>query len=94
MVDFGAVGNGVVDDTKAVQAAAKMATSAGVYFFCMFIVFFLILSYQGVLYFPSGAFLVTSTITLVTSVPYEVCSLQLSSSPLFSSLHTLAYSLI
>jgi hypothetical protein len=55
---FGAVGDGVVDDTAAVQAAFDAAVAAG----------------GGTVFVPSGAFRVTSTVSVAgaTSVPLAV----------------------
>ena len=52
--DYGAVGNGVADDTSAIQSAVSAAASAG----------------GGVVYFPKGTYKVTSTISILTSGIY------------------------
>ena len=47
--DFGAVGDGVTDDTSAVQAAVDLAESGG----------------GGVIFFPAGTYLVSTQLTIV-----------------------------
>lgn len=52
VTDFGAVGNGVADDTAAIQAAINAVQTAG----------------GGVVFFPAATYKVTSTITLQSTV--------------------------
>lgn len=47
--DFGAIGNGIADDTAAIQAAIDAASASGV---------------GGRVYFPPGVYLVSSTLTI------------------------------
>jgi len=49
--DFGAVGNGVADDTAAIQAAINYVASLG----------------GGVVYFPSGTYLVSAAVTITSN---------------------------
>lgn len=52
--DFGAVGDGVADDTAAIQAAVNAAGAAG----------------GGTVYFPAGTYLVSSTILITSHSTY------------------------
>lgn len=54
--DYGAIGNGSTIDTSAVQAAINAAMSAG----------------GGTVYFPSGNYLINSTLTINTQVRLEI----------------------
>ena len=53
VTDYGAVGDGIADDTSAINAAVLAIGSAGV---------------GGTLYFPPGIFLVTSSISLISNI--------------------------
>jgi Pectate lyase superfamily protein len=63
--DFGAVGNGITDDTAAIQAAINYVASLG----------------GGVVYFPPGVYLTSSAILVSTSMVFRGASAQFAATP-------------